>query len=132
MKEAELYDETRNAKMLGNFCWDMEQYLEQMNESKDEAKLNVASMFLTRNVELLWRNKIEDLAIERITKKIENWTEMKQALKAQFGLGNQAWFARNQLLALQHTGKIQTYIKEFIVLMLKSNRCRAKIGFSTS
>jgi hypothetical protein len=40
-------------------------------------------------------------------------------LKAQFGLGNQAWITRNQLLALRHTGKIQAYIKEFTGLMLE-------------
>jgi hypothetical protein len=43
---------------------------------------------------------------------------MKAALKAQFGPGNQAWITRNQLLALRHTGKIHSYIREFIGVML--------------
>jgi hypothetical protein len=119
MKEPEPYDGTHNAKMLGNFCWDMEQYLEQMNGSPYEAKVNIVAMFLTGTVKLWWRNQVEDLAARRITEKIENWAEMKEALKAQFGPGNQAWVARNQLLALRHTGKIQTYIKEFTGLMLE-------------
>jgi hypothetical protein len=33
IKEPEPYDGTHNAKLLGNFCWDIEQYLEQLNES---------------------------------------------------------------------------------------------------
>jgi hypothetical protein len=28
IKEPEPYDGTHNAKLLGNFCWDIEQYLE--------------------------------------------------------------------------------------------------------
>lgn len=44
---------------------------------------------------------------------------MKASLKAQFGPGNQAWIARNQLLTLKHTDKIQIYIKEFLGLMLE-------------
>jgi hypothetical protein len=62
---------------------------------------------------------VEDLEAGRIIEKIENWEEMKETLKAQFGLGNQAWITRNQLLALKHIGKIQAYIKEFTGLMLE-------------
>jgi hypothetical protein len=87
MKEPEPYDGTQNAKMLGNFCWDMEQYLEQMNGSPEEAKVNVVVMYLTGTVKLWWRNRVEDLAAGRITEKIENWTEMKATLKTQFGWG---------------------------------------------
>jgi hypothetical protein len=56
IKEPEPYDGTHNAKLLGNFCWDIEQYLEQLNESLDEAKVNVAMMFLTGTTKLWWRN----------------------------------------------------------------------------
>jgi hypothetical protein len=67
---------------LGNFCWDIEQYLEQWNESLDESKVNAAMMFLTGTVELWWRNRVEDLAVGRIIDRIENWAKMKVALKA--------------------------------------------------
>jgi len=40
-------------------------------------------------------------------------------MKAQFGLGNQAWITRNQFLNIKHVGKIQAYIKEFIGLILE-------------
>jgi hypothetical protein len=47
MKETKPYDRTCNAKLLGNLCWDMEQYLEQLNVSLEEAKVNIVAMFLT-------------------------------------------------------------------------------------
>jgi hypothetical protein len=62
---------------------------------------------------------VEYLVVGRTIEKIEKWEEMKEALKAQFGPGNQAWIARNNLLALKHAGKIQAYIKEFTRLMLE-------------
>jgi len=34
VKEPESYDGTRSAKVLGNFLWDMEQYLERLNLPK--------------------------------------------------------------------------------------------------
>jgi hypothetical protein len=50
IKEPKPYDGTHNAKFLGNFCWDIEKYLEQLNGSLDEAKVNnVIAMFLIGN-----------------------------------------------------------------------------------
>jgi hypothetical protein len=100
--------------------------LEQLNESSDEAKVNVATMFLTGTTKIWWRNRVEDLAAGRIIEKIENWVEMKATLKAQFGPGNQAWITRNQLLALKHAGKIQAYIKEFTGSCWRSKTCQKK------
>jgi hypothetical protein len=77
MKEPQSYEGTQNAKMQDNFCWNMEQYLEQMNESLEEAKVNVLVMYLTWTPKLWWRNRVEDLAVGRIIKNIENWTKMK-------------------------------------------------------
>jgi len=58
------------------------------------------------------------LEAKRTIERIENLTKMKDSLKAQLGLGNQAWFTRNELLDLRNIGKIQAYIKEFTWLML--------------
>jgi hypothetical protein len=44
IKEAKPYDSTNNAKVLGNFCWDIEKYLEKMNESLDKTEVNVCSI----------------------------------------------------------------------------------------
>jgi hypothetical protein len=77
MKEPQSYDRTQNAKMPDKFCWDMGKYLEQMNESLEEAKVNVVVMYLTWTSKLWWRNRVEDLVVGRIIENIENWTEMK-------------------------------------------------------
>ena len=87
MKEPQSYERTQNAKMSDKFCWDMGKYLEQMNESLEEDKVNVVAMYLTWTLKLWWSNRVEDLVVRRITEKIENWAEMKEALKAQFGSG---------------------------------------------
>ena len=83
IKEPDAYDGTRDAKLLGNFCWDVEQYLDQMNGSLDEVKVNAAAMYLKGTTKLWWRNRAEDLAAGReVLPKINNWAEMKDALKA--------------------------------------------------
>jgi hypothetical protein len=56
--------------------------LEKLNKSSDEAKLNAATMLLIRTTKVWWINWVEDLEAGRTTKKIENWEEMKVALKA--------------------------------------------------
>jgi hypothetical protein len=53
-----------------------------LNESSEEAKVNSTKMFLEGIAKIWWRNRVEDLAVGRIVEKIENWAEMKEALKA--------------------------------------------------
>ena len=43
IKEPESYDGTRKEKTLGNFLWDMEKYLEQLNLVDGETQVNVAT-----------------------------------------------------------------------------------------
>lgn len=52
VKEPESYDGTRSAKNLGNFLWDMEQYLERLGLSDDETKVKVAAQFLTKDAKM--------------------------------------------------------------------------------
>jgi hypothetical protein len=66
IKEPEPYDENHNAKLLGHFCWDIEYYLEYLNGSSDKAKVNIAVMFLIGTTKIWWRNRVEDLDVERI------------------------------------------------------------------
>lgn len=54
VKEPVPYDGTRSAKTLGNFLWDMEQYMECLHLSDDETKFKVATQFLTKNAKLWW------------------------------------------------------------------------------
>jgi len=55
VKELEFYDGTRSTKTLGNFLWDMEQYLERLGLSDDETKVKVAAQFLTKDAKMWWR-----------------------------------------------------------------------------
>jgi len=59
IKEPEPYDDTHNSKWLGIFFWHIKQYLDQMDGSLVEAKVNIGVMFLTRNMMLCWRNHVE-------------------------------------------------------------------------
>ena len=91
-----------------------------MNGSSDKAKVNAVAMYLKGTMKLWWRNQVEDLVAGReVLPEINNWAEMKDALKAQFGLGNQSWLARNQLMSLKHSKRVQEYIKTFSGLMLE-------------
>jgi len=43
VKEPDSYDGMRSAKTLGNFLWDMEQYLEHLGMFDEETKVKVAA-----------------------------------------------------------------------------------------
>ena len=90
-----------------------------MKGSSGEAKVNVVAMFLTDTMKLWWRNRAKDVASSKIAERIENWEQMKTSLKAQFGPGNQSWVARNELMQIRHTTKIQAYIKAYTSVMLE-------------
>lgn len=52
VKEPESYDGTRKAATLGNFLWDMEQYLERLNLIDGETQVKVATQFLTMDAKM--------------------------------------------------------------------------------
>jgi len=54
VKEPESYDGTRKAKTLGNFLWDIEQYLERLNLVDGETQVKVATQFLTKDAKMWW------------------------------------------------------------------------------
>lgn len=54
VKEPESYDGTRSAKTLGNFLWDMEQYLEHLGLPDEETKVKVAAQFLMKDAKMWW------------------------------------------------------------------------------
>jgi len=90
-----------------------------MNGSSEETKVNVVAMFLTDVAKLWWRNRAEDVAVGKVLDKIENWEQMKASLKAKFGPGNQGWVARNELMQIKHTMKVQAYVKAYTSIMLE-------------
>jgi len=75
VKESESFDGTRSAKTLGNFLWDMEQYLEQLGLSDDEARVKVAAPFLTKDAKMWWQRRMDQIASGSASD-ITSWDEM--------------------------------------------------------
>jgi len=83
VKETDFYDGMRSAKALGNFLWDMEQYLECLGIPDDEAKVKVATQFLTKDVNMWWRRKLDQIANDDVDD-ISTWDAMKKYLQDRF------------------------------------------------
>ena len=83
VKERESYDGTRNAKTLGNFLWDMEQYLERLSLPDGETQVKVAAQFLTNDAKMWWRRRMDQIANGNAGD-ITSWDEMKKALQTHF------------------------------------------------
>eukprot|EP00253_Pinus_taeda_P005661 PITA_05661 len=79
VKESESYDGTRSAKTLGNFLWDMEQYLERLGLSDDETKLKVVAQFLTKDAKMWWQRRMDQISNGNAGD-ITSWDEMKKDL----------------------------------------------------
>ena len=96
VKELECYNGTRSAKTLGNFLWDMEQYLERLGLSDDETKVKVAAQFLTKDVKMWWRRRMDQIA-NGSDGEITSWDEMKKALQTHFSPQDEMWEARMKI-----------------------------------
>ena len=83
VKEPESFDGTRGAKTIGNFLWDMEQYLERLGLSDDEAKVKVAAQFLTKDAKMWWQRRMDQIASGGASD-ITSWDEMKGAFACPF------------------------------------------------
>ena len=79
VKEPDSYDGARNAKTLGNFVWDMEQYLNQLAIPNEDAKVKIVAQFLTGDAKMWWRRKLDQMA-QGVGSHIKNWKEQKEAL----------------------------------------------------
>lgn len=112
VKEPESYDGTRSAKTLGNFLWDMEQYLERLNLPDGETQVKVAAQFLTNDAKIWWRRRVDQInngSAEEIT----SWYNMKKALQTHFSPQDETWEARKKIKFIKQTGSLQTYQQEF-------------------
>jgi len=114
--EPKAFEGIRNAKMLENFLWDMEQYFVAAHIPESE-QVSITSMYLDGDAKLWWRTRVqEDVSMGK--PKIDEWETMKKELKNQFLPCNAGWQARESLKKLQHTGTPREYVKEFSSLML--------------
>jgi len=118
VKELDSFDATRSAKTLGNFLWDMEQYLERLGLSDDETKVKVAAQFLTKDAKMWWRRRMDQVANGSATD-LTSWDEMKGALQAHFSPQDETWEARMKIKFIKQTGNLQTYQREFASAVLE-------------
>eukprot|EP00253_Pinus_taeda_P011267 PITA_11267 len=90
VKEPDSFDGTRSAKTLGNFLWDMEKYLERMDQVSNGSATDITS-----------------------------WDDMKGALQAHFSPQDETWEARMKIKFIKQTGNLQTYQREFASVVLE-------------
>eukprot|EP00253_Pinus_taeda_P030757 PITA_30757 len=118
VKEPESYDGTRSAKVLGNFLWDIEQYLERLNLSKGEAQVKVAAQFLTSDAKMWWRRRADQI-VSGSADDITSWDDMKKALQSHFSPQDETWEARTKIKFIKQTGSLQTYQQEYSSAVLE-------------
>eukprot|EP00253_Pinus_taeda_P027727 PITA_27727 len=118
VKEPESYDGARSAKFLGNFLWDMEQYLEWLNLPKWEAQVKVAAQFLTNDAKMWWRRRADQIT-NGSADDITSWDDMKKALQSHFSPQDEMWEARTKIKFIKQTGSLQTYQQEYSSVVLE-------------
>ena len=105
-----------NAKELGNFLWDMEQFFKAAHVP-DSEKVSITNIYLMGDAKLWWRTRVrEDLEAAR--PQVVEWEMLKKELKDQFLRTNARWLVRESLKRLKHIDSVQDYVKEFSSLML--------------
>lgn len=71
----------------------MEQYLEHLGTPDDEAKVKVATQFLTKNTKMWWRRKFDQISNGDVDD-ISTWDDMIKALQTHFSPQDETWDAR--------------------------------------
>eukprot|EP00253_Pinus_taeda_P036149 PITA_36149 len=118
VKEPNSYDGTRSAKTLGNFLWDMDQYLERLGLSDEEIEVKVVAQFLTKDAKMWWRRRMDQIANGN-DGDITSWDEMKKALQTHFSPQDETWDARMKIKYIKQTGNLQAYQREFASAVLE-------------
>ena len=80
----------RGTKTLGNFLWDMEQYLEQLELASEEAKIKVATQFLTKDAKMWWMQRVDHISHVDV-EDISTCEEMMQELLYNFNPQDEMW-----------------------------------------
>ncbi|KAG9450049.1 hypothetical protein H6P81_010014 [Aristolochia fimbriata] len=114
--EPKVYDGVRDAKVIDNFLWQVEQHLKASCVKEEARKVNAATLYLSGDALLWWiRHALEEGAG---TSSIQTWKEFKAELRKRFYPANVEHEARKKLRSLKHGGKIREYISQFTSLML--------------
>ncbi|XP_070014384.1 uncharacterized protein [Nicotiana sylvestris] len=107
----------RNAQEVENFIWYLENYFRQGKVRDDEAKINIAVLYLSKTAMLWWIRKMADVDKGLCT--ISTRDQFKAKSKRQFFPNNALYEARHKLRELKQIGSIRNYVKEFTTLMLQ-------------
>lgn len=113
----DMYNGSRNATLVENFIFGLEQYFDAMGVIDDTAKISHAPTFLRESAQLWWRRKHTER--EKGTCVIETWENFKTELRKHFLPHNADTEARAKLRRLRQSGTISDYIKEFTTVMLE-------------
>ncbi|KAL4568597.1 hypothetical protein LXL04_024212 [Taraxacum kok-saghyz] len=111
------YEGKRDPKVLDEFFWSVECYLNTIGIKDDKMKIDTAVLYLSENAALWWRRKHGE--IEKGLCKMDSWEEFKRQLKRQFCPHNATEMAMKKLRGLKHTCSIKDYVVDFTVLMLE-------------
>jgi len=96
----------------------MKQYLECLGISNEEAKVKVASQFITKDAKMWWRRKVEQIA-HGYAEDISTWEEMKEALQTHFSPQDETWGARTKIKYAEKKGSLQAYQWEYASVVLE-------------
>ncbi|KAK3018914.1 hypothetical protein RJ639_005119 [Escallonia herrerae] len=118
--EPKSYRGARDAKVLENFLFDIEQYFRAIRVDSEATKVSMAAMYLVGDAKLWWWKKYAE--IEDGSYVINPWDILKRELKSQFFPENTVFNARKALLECKHTGSVREYCQAFFALMLDISR----------
>ncbi|KAH9688170.1 Endonuclease [Citrus sinensis] len=111
------YDGTRNATIVDNFLFGLDQYFDAMGVRDEASKVGTAPTYLRGAAQLWWRRKYGEMG--KGIYAIDTWADFKQELRKQFTPSNAEKEARARLRRLKQSGSIRDYINEFTTLMLE-------------
>ncbi|KAL3524836.1 hypothetical protein ACH5RR_013208 [Cinchona calisaya] len=115
----------REAKVVDNFLWSMEQYFRNARIRIDEQKVNLASSYLTDYALLWWRHRSDNRSGTAITTWDQFVDEFRSYLYPQYAERD----ARAKLRRLEMKGEVREYVKEFSQLMLQIQSMREEDAF---
>ncbi|WCJ18543.1 hypothetical protein M5689_000887 [Euphorbia peplus] len=119
-----VFDGARNATIVENFIFGLEQFFKATAVCDDEAKIVTASTFLRDTAQLWWRRTCTN--VERGDYALDTWEEFKTELRKHFVPHNASEEAKTKLRRLRQVGSISDYVKEFTTIMLEVDDISSK------
>ena len=111
------YDGTRNATIIDNFLFGLNQYFDAMGMRDKASKVGTTPTYLRGTAQLWWHQKHDEMGKCICT--IETWANLKQELRKQFTLSNAEKEVSARLRRLKQTGSFRDYINKFTTLMFE-------------